>query len=103
MKVPHDEGLANHIGPESCTGARKGAGEALTGESAGRVLSRESEFSFRVPTVSPNAEGNTVHPASAREGLALRGRRPRARTETICTGTGRSHACPWEMALGDAP
>ena len=103
MKVPHDERLANHIGPKSCTGARKGAGEALTGESAGRVLSRESEFSFRVPTVSPNAEGNTVHPASAREGLALRGRRPRARTETICTGTGRSHACPWEMDLGDAP
>jgi hypothetical protein len=23
--------------------------------------------------------------------------------ETFCTGTGRSHACPWEMALGDAP
>ena len=41
MKVPYDEGIASHIGPESCTGDRKGAGEALTGESAGRVLSRE--------------------------------------------------------------
>jgi hypothetical protein len=42
MKVPYDEGLANHIGPESCVGRRKAVGEALTGESAGRVLSRES-------------------------------------------------------------
>jgi RNA-directed DNA polymerase len=44
MKVPYDEGLASHIGPESCTGDREGAGEALTGESAGRVLSRERGF-----------------------------------------------------------
>jgi RNA-directed DNA polymerase len=103
MKVPHDEGPASHIGPESCAGDRKGAGEALTGGSAGRALSRESRFNFRVPTVSSNAEGNTVRPANARDGLILRGRRPRARMETLCTGTGRSHACPWEMALGDAP
>src|SRR5712671_6068545 len=33
--------LANHSGPESCGGARKSDGEALTGEGAGRVLSRE--------------------------------------------------------------
>ena len=59
MKVPYDEGLASHIGPESCAGGRKGAGEALTGESAGRVLSRERRFSFGVPTVSTNTEGNT--------------------------------------------
>jgi hypothetical protein len=39
MKVPYDEGIASHIGPESCASDRKGAGEALTGESAGRVLS----------------------------------------------------------------
>ncbi len=41
MKESYVKGLANHDGPESCTGARKGAGEALTGERAGRVLSRE--------------------------------------------------------------
>ena len=103
MKVPYDEGPASHIGPESCAGDREGAGEALTGESAGRALSRESEFNFRVPTVSLVAEGNTGDLASARDGLALRGRRPRARTEALCMGTGRSHACPREMALGDAP
>lgn len=44
MKVSYDEGPASHIGPESCAGIREGAGEALTGESAGRVLSRESRY-----------------------------------------------------------
>jgi hypothetical protein len=41
MKESYSEGLANHTGPESCVGVRKDAGEALTGERAGRVLSRE--------------------------------------------------------------
>lgn len=41
MKVSHDEDLANHIGPESCVPSRKDGREALTGESAGWVLSRE--------------------------------------------------------------
>ena len=41
MKVSNVKGLANHNGPESCGGARKSDGEALTGASAGRVLSRE--------------------------------------------------------------
>ena len=41
MKVSYDEDLANHIGPESCVYGRKAVGEALTGGSAGRVLSRE--------------------------------------------------------------
>ncbi len=103
MEVPYDEGLASHIGPESCAGVRKGTGEALTGESAGRVLSRERRFSFGVPTVSRITEGNTRCPAKARDTLAPRGRRPRARTETLCTGTGRSHNLPREMAPGDAP
>ncbi len=41
MKVPYGEGLAIHIGPESCVGNREGVGEALTGSHAGWVLSRE--------------------------------------------------------------
>src|SRR5713101_51837 len=41
MKVLYIEGLANHIGSESCIGVRKGDGEALTGERAGWVLSCE--------------------------------------------------------------
>ena len=43
MKVSYGEGLAIHTGSESCTGARKGAGEALTGVRTGQVLSREIE------------------------------------------------------------
>ena len=41
MKVSYDEGVASHVGSESCVAAREGVGEALTGESAGWVLSSE--------------------------------------------------------------
>ncbi len=41
MKVSSVRGLANHNGPESCGGARESGSEALTGECAGWVLSRE--------------------------------------------------------------
>ena len=44
MKVSYDEDLANHIGSESCVYNRKEVREALTGESAGWVLSRESTY-----------------------------------------------------------
>ena len=44
MKVSNVKGLANHDDPESCGGARKSGGEALTGESAGWVLSHEMEL-----------------------------------------------------------
>ena len=42
MKVSYDEGLASHVGPESCVAAREGVGEALTGERASRVSSLEN-------------------------------------------------------------
>ena len=42
MRVSYGEGVASHTGPESCAVAREGRGEALTGECAGRVSSRES-------------------------------------------------------------
>jgi hypothetical protein len=41
MKKSNDEGVATHIGLESCGGPREGTVEALTGERAGQVLSRE--------------------------------------------------------------
>ncbi len=41
MRDSYVKGVANHSGPESCGGAREGVAEALTGERAGRVLSRE--------------------------------------------------------------
>ncbi len=41
MKVSRSEGLATRTDPESCAAVRKDGGEALTGERAGRVFSRE--------------------------------------------------------------
>ena len=43
MEVLYDEDVASHIGPESCGAAREGRDEALTGERAGRPLSRDSQ------------------------------------------------------------
>ena len=42
MQVHCDEGVAIHIGPEPCAGAREGVGEASAGERIGQPLSRES-------------------------------------------------------------
>lgn len=41
MQESYGEGPAPHTGPGSCAGVREGEREALTGEEAGRVLSRE--------------------------------------------------------------
>ncbi len=41
MKVPYDEGVANHIGPESCGDSSNAMAEALTGVRVGQVMSRE--------------------------------------------------------------
>jgi hypothetical protein len=35
---PRHEEIANYMGPESCVDVRKGIGEALTGEDAGRAI-----------------------------------------------------------------
>ncbi|SRR5579875_4055118 len=45
MQKSYESGVATHIGPESCGAAREGGAEALTGECAGRVFSREIETS----------------------------------------------------------
>ncbi len=41
MEVSYGEGVASHTDPESWAAVREESGEALTGECAGRVLSRE--------------------------------------------------------------
>lgn len=51
MEVHYDEGLAIHIGPKPCVGAREGVDEASAGECIGQPLSRERMF-FREPTLS---------------------------------------------------
>lgn len=44
MKEPHSEGVAHHTVPESWGGRREATAQALTGGSAGRVLSRENDI-----------------------------------------------------------
>lgn len=44
MRVSYGEGLASRAGPESCVAVREVSDEALTGDRAGRVLSRERGF-----------------------------------------------------------
>ena len=66
MRVRHGEGVAIHTGPESCGARREARVEALTGERAGWVLSRESSKVQGADAVAL-AEGNMV-------GLVMRGR-----------------------------
>lgn len=75
MREPYDEGLANHIGPESCGGGSNDTAEALTGVRAGQVLSREMLL-FQGVDEMGQLEGNTWRVAIARHGRTLRGRRP---------------------------
>ena len=62
MQVSYDEGVATHIGPESCAVAREGFGEALTGGRIGQPLSRE-RFLFWVPT--PCLWRKAAHPGAS--------------------------------------
>ncbi len=90
MKESNIEGLANHDDPESCARSREASGEALTGARAGWVLSREIS-QFRVSTSLRKAEDNTPGRVIASVPVALRGRRPHARTEPSRAEAGRSH------------
>lgn len=78
MQKSHDSGLATHIGPESCGIARKGGVEALTGERAGRVLSRVRTFLRDADAVGESGRPHRVH--RYREV-----RQSPARSETPCT------------------
>jgi hypothetical protein len=98
MKEPYDEGVANHIGPESCGGASNATAEALTGVRAGRVLSREILL-FQGADGMGQSEGNTGCVAIARhrgpcavEDLGTYG--------NTLTGTGRSYVRPWRGNKG---
>jgi hypothetical protein len=67
VQVPYDEGVAIHIGPESCAVAREGLGEALTGERIGQPLSRERVLSW-VPTPCTRWKATSSGRDSARPG-----------------------------------
>ena len=75
MKESYGEGLAAHTGPESCVAVCEDRREALTGERAGRVFSRESTF-----LRSADAVGRSGRPHSPRR--ERKTRRGSARSET---------------------
>ena len=75
MEVSNNEGLANHVVPESCAVCRETCGEALAGVRAGQPLSRDSLFIPSADAVDI-AEGNTAERDIASASLARRGRRP---------------------------
>lgn len=89
MKEPYIEGVAIHDDPESCAGARKDDGEAFDRGTDGLGIEPRNQ-PFGAPTPLSQAEGHTRRDASASPAAALRGRRPHARPESFCTGTGRS-------------
>jgi hypothetical protein len=74
VQVHHDEGIANHVGPEPCAGIREDAGEASAGERAGQPLSRDRKLILGADAVCV-AEGNTPKRANASAWAARRGRR----------------------------
>lgn len=101
MKESYVEGVATHDGPEPCTVAREGAGEAWDRGTCGPGIEPRNSCS-RAPTLLSEAEGNTDRTVSARFGAALRGRRPRARIEPLCARTGRSPGHPSRWQRRDA-
>jgi hypothetical protein len=61
MKKSYECEVATHIGPESCRAAREGGVEALTGERAGRVLSRVRTFLRDADAVRRSGRPHRVH------------------------------------------
>jgi hypothetical protein len=75
VQVHYDEGVATHIGPKPCVGAREVAGEASVGECIGQPSSREIRVNPGADTVLL-VEGHMVERALASARPTRRGRRP---------------------------
>jgi hypothetical protein len=84
MKKSYGKGLATHTDPESCGATREGGVEALTGESTGRVFSRERNLLRDADAVRRCGRHHSGH--RYREVLG-----DPARSETLCTYGNTSH------------
>jgi RNA-directed DNA polymerase len=78
MKESYECDVATHIGPESCGAAREGGVEALTGERAGWVFSRVSNFLRDADAVRRSGRPHPAHRYRQVQGNP-------ARSETPCT------------------
>lgn len=85
MKESYAEGLASYGGPESCVHAREGVGEALTGERAGRVLSRVIHAPWRESRALWGAEVVEKHRRPHRACRIGEAGMDPARSQTPCT------------------
>jgi RNA-directed DNA polymerase len=95
MKESYGEGIAAHTGPESCAVTREGRSEALTGEGAGRVFSRESSVLRDADAVE---RGGRPHPARRYRET----RRSPARSETpsmLGRTSCENRESPWSPAV----
>ena len=93
MKVRHDEGAANRIGPEPRIAGREASGEASAGEGTGQPLNRERPIIPGADTV-PNVEGHTHGRAMCERPDDPAWSQTLACADASCTGTGRSHGRP---------
>ena len=82
MEVSYGEGPATHTGPESCAAVR----EALTGERAGRVYSRESRL-----LRDADAVGGSRRPHPERRYRQARRSPARSETPSMCGHTSREN------------
>jgi hypothetical protein len=93
VKVPHDEGIAIHIGPESCMDGRETAREALTGVRIGQPLSGERLHNRSVDAFQ-SAEDNTKrHDIASADRLRAVWRTWHVRTQTV--GNREISSLPW--------
>jgi len=95
MKESYGEGVATHTGPESCAGAREGEREALTGEGAGQVLSRERRLLRDADAVEEGGRPypgrrhrKTLRSPARSETLRMHGHTSRENRESPCLPVG---------------
>jgi arylamine N-acetyltransferase len=99
VEVHHEEGVATHLGPESCVFIREDAGEASTGERTGQPLSRETNQPSGVDAFQI-AEDNTDGRISASARTTRRGRRPWHVRTLLEREPGDLASDQWLMAAG---
>jgi len=89
MKESYQKGVANHLDPESWACNREAVRQALTGAHVGEPLNREIGQIRGADVVWPDGRQHRLLD-NARGHRSLRGPRPSARMETLCTEIGRS-------------
>ena len=99
MKVHCDEGLAIHVAPDPCAGAREGVGEASVGERIGQPLSRETVINLGADVVY-STEGKTDRCVTASICRTRRGLRPWHVRKLLAREPGGLGFGPWLDTTG---